>query len=263
MTIKSKIAGEMAQMVTCQLDAGQTVYSDANKYRWKTVNVGIETRLTTPGGKADEQRKSGGFLAGALGAATEIAKRAVAGQSLAFQWFSASGGSGLVAFSGETPGQIRAIELDGSIGWYAERHAFICAEQSVAFDIAYSGLGMGRRSGEGLFLEHFTGSGTLIIAGGGSLIELDPADYGGKIQIHAGAVVGFADSVTYGVEHIGALNAQTLMTVAFGGQGLSVITLSGSGPVLLQATLHRTMEEEQERNDMERHSRGGGLLDRL
>jgi hypothetical protein len=42
-----------------------------------------------------------------------------------------------------------------------------------------------------------------------------------------------------------------------------VITLSGSGPVLLQSTLHRTMEEEQERNDMERHSRGGGLLDRL
>jgi uncharacterized protein (AIM24 family) len=63
---------------------------------------------------------------------------------------------------------------------------------------------------------------------------------------------------------IGSLNAQTLMTVAFGGQGLSVISFSGDGPVLLQSTLHRTMERDEQTQNQEQH-RGGssGLLDRL
>jgi uncharacterized protein (AIM24 family) len=202
-TIKTRVSGEFAQMVTCQIDDGQSVYSDANHYRWKTANVTIETRLSTPGGKADEQKKAGGFLAGALNAATEVAKRAIAGQSLAFQWFAATGGSGLITFSGDEPGQIRAIELDGSGGWLAERHAFICAEQTVAFDIAYNGINQGYRGREGLFLEKFTGSGTLVLAGGGTIVEVNPNDYGGKIQVHAGALVAFSDSVQFGVEMIG------------------------------------------------------------
>ncbi len=263
MTIKSRVSGEFAQMVTCQLDTDQSMYSDANHYRWKTANVMIETRLSTPGGQGDEQKKSGGFLAGALNAATEVAKRALTGQSLAFQWFSATGGSGLICLSGDEPGQIRTIELDGSVSWLAERHAFICAESTIAFDIAYNGLNQGRRSGEGLFLEKFTGTGTLVLAGGGTIVEVNPNDFGGKIQVHAGALVAFADSVQYGVEMIGSLNAQTLMTVAFGGQGLSVISLSGDGPVLLQATLHRTTDQDDKQQSQEQHARGGGLLDRL
>jgi uncharacterized protein (AIM24 family) len=262
-TIKNRVSGEFAQMITCQLDAEQTVYSDANHYRWKTANVAIETRLTTPGGQADQPKKSGGFLAGALSAATEVAKRALTGQSLAFQWFHAAGGSGLISFAGDAPGQLRVIELDGSVNWLAERHAFICAESGVAFDIAYNGLNQGRRSGEGVFLEKFSGTGTLVLAGGGTIVEVNPKDYGGKIQVHAGALVAFAESVQYGVEMIGSLNAQTLMTVAFGGQGLSVISLSGDGPVLLQTTLHRTTDEEDKRENQEQHARGGGLLDRL
>ena len=53
MTIATKITGEFAQHVTCQLDEGQSVFSDAKKFRWKTTNVPLETRLTTPGGDAD------------------------------------------------------------------------------------------------------------------------------------------------------------------------------------------------------------------
>jgi len=262
MTVKSRISGEFAQMVTCQLDPDQSVYSDANHYRWKTANVTIETRLSTPDGPGEEQKKSGGLLAGALHAATEVAKRALTGQSLAFQWFSAKDGSGLICFSGDAPGQIRMLELDGSVSWLAERHAFICAENTIAFDIAYNGLRQGFRSGEGLFLERFSGVGTLVIAGGGTIVEINPKDYGGKVQVHAGALVAFADTVQYGVEMIGSLNAQTLMTVAFGGQGLSVISLSGDGPVLLQATLHRATDTEDRQVDQDQHGRGG-LLDRL
>ncbi len=258
MTIATKVSGEYAQSVTCQLDAGQSVFADATKFRWKTTNVGIETRLTTPGGKADaahqESKQGGSILKAALATATEVGKRVLSGQSLAFQWFSPSGGSGLVSLAGELPGQMRVIELDGTTGWRAESRAFICAEATVSYDIDFSGFLQGYRSKNGLIFEHFTGTGTLIIGGGGTLVEINPATYGGKIQVHGGAVVGFADSVAFGVERIGALNAQTMMSVAFGSQGFNLVTLSGDGPVLLQTTLHREYEQEEKNDD-----RSGGL----
>ena len=49
------------------------------------------------------------------------------------------------------------------------------------------------------------------------------------------ALVAFQDSITYGVERVGGLNAQTAMTAMFGGEGLSLATLEGDGQVLLQS----------------------------
>jgi len=264
MSIKLKISGELAQTLTCQLDPEQAIYSNANKFRWKTTNVSLETRFSSPS-SSDAQggdTKKGGFLQQALSTATEVGKRALGGQSLAFQWFRPSGGSGLVGLAGTLPGQLRAIELDGSLGWFAEREAFVCAEEGVAFNIAFSKLGVGLRSGEGFILEHFTGQGTLVVAGGGTLTEIDPSAYGGKVQVHAGAIVAFADTVSYGVEFIGGLNAQTAMTVAFGGQGFNLVKLQGSGPVLLQSTLHTNLEREEANTDEQRGILGGGIFDR-
>src|SRR5947209_18325543 len=102
---------------------------------------------------------------------------------------------------------MRVIELDGTKGWYAEKDAFVAAEATVDFDIAFSGLRTGMRGGEGFVLEKFTGSGTVLVAGAGNFIEMNPVKYGGKIQVDTGCVVAFEDSVTYGVERVGALNA--------------------------------------------------------
>jgi uncharacterized protein (AIM24 family) len=258
MSVKHKIAGELAQSITCQLDPEQAVYAEAGTFRWKTANVSIETRLRSPKAAAAQAQKGGGLLGAALATATEVGKRALAGDSLAFQWFRPSGGSGLVSFAGELAGQVRVLELGNGGGWYVQRGAFVCAEDGVDFDIAFSGLRSGARGGEGFVLQHFTGSGTLVVGGGGSLAELDPGDYGGKLQLHAGAVAAFADSVTFGVERVGSLGAQTAMTAAFGGQGLYLVTLTGSGPVLVQATLHRMLEQEERREGP-----AAGLLGKL
>lgn len=268
MTMTCKVTGEFAQNVTCQLDAEQSMFADASKFRWKTTNVSIETRLSTPGGRADaanQQAKqgAGGFLKAAVATATEVGKRALAGQSLAFQWFTPSGGSGLVGLAGEVPGQVRVIELDGTTGWRAESRAFICAEASISYDIDFAGLSLGRRAKDGFIFEHFTGTGTVILGGGGSLLELNPASYGGKLQVHAGAVVAFADSVSFSVERIGALNAQTAMTAIFGGQGINLITLSGDGPVILQSTLHREFESDEHQDESASNPLRQGLLGRL
>jgi len=264
MTMTTKITGGFSEHITCQIEPGQYIFAEAGKFRWKTTNVTMETRLSTPGGKADQasqQAKQGGsFLKAALATATEVGKRVLTGQSLAFQWFTPSSGSGLVSFAGDQPGQVRAIEIGDGVGWRAESRALICAEGSVTYDIDWAGFNLGRRSKEGFIFEHFTGNGTVLVAGGGSLIDLNPADYGGKIQVHAGAVVAFADSVNFNVERVGALNAQLLMTAAFGGTGINLVTLSGDGPVILQSTLHHQFENEEHNDQRAGKSGIDGLI---
>lgn len=182
-------------MIVCQLDPGQTMYCEAGKFLWKTPNVAIETRFTTP--EQEEADREKGFWGKAAGVAVTVGKRALAGESVAFQYFTPSGGSGLVAFAGNLPGEVREIRLDGAKGWTAERDAFVGAEATVDLGIVWAGLSVGRRGGEGFILERFTGTGSLFIAGAGNFIDLNPATYGGKIQVDNGYLVAFEDGITY------------------------------------------------------------------
>ena len=50
-----------------------------------------------------------------------------------------------------------------------------------------------------------------------------------------GCVVAFQDTVKYGIERVGGLNAQTALTAMFGGEGLSLATLEGDGQVIIQS----------------------------
>lgn len=255
MTIRHKVVGNAMQMVVCQLGPDQQVFCEAGKFLWKTVNVSMETRLGkgAPGsqGSAGPRAGAAGLLKAALSTATEAGKRHLAGESLAFQWYRTAGESGLVAFAGVLPGEMRVLELDGISGWYTEKDAFVCAESTVNFDIAFSGWKPGRKGGEGFVLEKFTGVGTLVIAGAGNFIELNPAKYGGKIQVDTGCVVAFQDSIRYGIERVGGLNMQTAMTAVFGGEGLNLATLEGDGQVILQSLTYDGMA-----NALRRHQGG-------
>ncbi len=231
--IKNQIKGTVNQMAVCQVDQGQTMYCEAGKFLWKTANVALETRFTTPGQEAANEGK--GLFGKALSTAVEVGKRQLAGESLAFQYFTPQGGSGLVSFAGTLPGEMREIQLDGSRTWFAEKDAFVAAESSIHFDIQFAGLTTGRRGGEGFVLEKFTGTGSLFIAGAGNFIDINPAQYGGKVQVDTGCIVAWDDRITYGVERIGKFDMQGAKTAMFGGESFSLATLEGDGEVILQS----------------------------
>lgn len=256
-----KIVGNALQQVVCQVPEGQTIYGEPGKFVWKTTNVNLETRLTTPAGnQAGAPAAKSGFLQKAV----DVGKRVLAGEHLAFQYFTPVGGSGLVTFAGVLPGEVRALELDGH-GWLTQRHAFVAAEAGVNFDIAFSGLRTGFRSGMGFVLERFTGTGTLLVAAAGNFIELNPSRYGGKIQAHTGCVVAFQDCLTFGVERVGGTPGQMAMTGIFGGEGINLITLEGDGVVLLQSVtieaLAHSLQEFMEAPGEERKGGIGGMLE--
>lgn len=181
-----------------------------------------------------------------------MGKRLLADEHMAFEYFTPNGGNGLVGFAGVLPGELRVLELTGGGGWYTEGGAFVAAETGVAFDIAFTGLRAGLRGGEGFILEHFTGAGTLVVAAAGSVIELNPAKYGGTVQVHTGCVVAFEDHLGFSVERIGGLGMQTAMNALFG-DGSTVVTITGDGTVLIQSVTLRALA-----GTLQQHMRGQG-----
>ena len=76
-----KIIGTANQMAVVQLEPGQTMYADRGTFRWKTTNVNLETRLTTP---ANNQAGAPAKQGGLLGKAMDVGKRMLAGEGMAF-----------------------------------------------------------------------------------------------------------------------------------------------------------------------------------
>lgn len=241
MSLQVQIVGNAMQMAVVQLQPGQTVYCEAGKFLFKTTNIGMETRLSQPGGQQGGGQGQGnggmgGFLRQAMGTAMQVGQRMLAGESFAFQYFSLQGGGdGTIGFAGTIPGEMRALEVTPGRAWLAEKDAFVAAETGVNFGIAFSGLRTGMSGGEGFILEKFTGQGTVVIAGAGNFIDLDLEDFGGRLHVDTGCIVAFEEGIQYGVERVGRMNRQGVMNAMFGGEGLSLATLEGRGKVILQS----------------------------
>jgi uncharacterized protein (AIM24 family) len=242
-TLNVQLTGNAMQMAIVQLERGQTVYSEAGKFLFSSGDVLMETKLSQPSAAAGGTGGAGGpggsggsgALGGLLRGAMDAGKRMLAGESFAFCHFRTDGGDGLLALAGVLPGEMRVLELDGSTTWFAEKDAFVAAEAGVNFDIAFSGLRTGFAGGEGFVLEKFTGRGSLIIAGAGNFIDINPADYGGKLRVDTGCIVAWDQNISYGVERVGSLNRAGVMNAMFGGEGMSLATVTGNGRVILQS----------------------------
>jgi len=235
MALDVNLLGTTTKVAILTLRPGQVVYSEAGKFLFCSDDVVMETKLSAPTSGGQPQQQAAGGFGGLLRTAVDAGKRMAAGESLAFQHFHTRGGDGLLGLAGVIPGEMRAIELDGRTTWFAEKDAFVAAEAGVEFDIAFSGLRQGLSGGEGFVLEKFTGRGTLLIGGAGDFIDINPADYGGRIRVDTGCVVAWDHNIRYGVQRIGGLSRQGLMTAVLGGEGMSVATLEGNAQVILQS----------------------------
>lgn len=230
--LKYNLIGNAMQSLEVDLVPGTEIYCEAGKFLWKTANVEMDTRLS--GGDGTEEKK--GLLDKVLDTAVKMGKRALAGESLAFQYFKTKEPSGKVAFAQTIPGEIRAIDISKHKTFYVQRDGFLAAEGTVDFDIALTKrIGAGFFGGEGFILEKFTDQGILFIGSCGNMLEINPKDFGGKIQVDTGCLVGFDENIDYDVEWIGKSAGQVIKNLIFGGEGLFLATLSGDGKVLLQS----------------------------
>ena len=264
-----KIVGNAMQQVVVELGANQTMYSEAGKFLWKTDNVKFETSFNVSDKKGQfEEKSGGGFMGKFMDTAVQVGKRKLAGESAAFQVFNVTHGeSGLVTFSQTIPGEIKAINIEDFGVLYVQKDGFLAAENTVDFDIALTKkIGAGFFGGEGFILEKFSDVGTLFIGACGNFIEINPADYGGKVQVDTGALVAFDKNIDYDIEWVGGSVGQVAKNLLFGGEGLFLATLSGNGKVLIQSmnitSLARTLFRNATKSSPEDRSSGkmlGGL----
>jgi uncharacterized protein (AIM24 family) len=261
-----KIVGNAMQQVVVELTADQTMYSESGKFLWKTDNIQFETSFNVGDKKGYfEQKSGGGFLGKFVDTAVNVGKRKLAGESAAFQVFNVtSGQNGLVTFAQTIPGEIMAVNVEEYGEFFVQRDGFLAAENTVDFDIALTKkIGAGMFGGEGFILEKFSDEGTLFIGACGNFIELNPADYGGKIQIDTGALVAFDSNIDYDVEWVGKSVGQVAKNLLFGGEGLFLATLSGNGKVILQSmnltSLARTILRSASKPSSEDRSSGNLL----
>ena len=204
-----EITGGSFPTVICTLNAGETMKDETGAMAFMTSGIKMET--TT----------GGGLLKG-LG-------RALSGDTIFLNYFTAETDNQRIAFSACYPGKIMPIHLDGTNTIIGEKNAFLAAEESVDIDIYFKkNLGVGLFGGEGFILQKFTGTGTLFLEIDGEVVEHDLAP-GEHLLINQGHIAAMEDTVEFDIERVkGAKN------MIFGGEGLFFTKITGPGKVWIQ-----------------------------
>ena len=218
--IDYKIYGDDLQAVEIELDPQETVVAEAGGMNWMEDGIQFEARL------GDGSKPNSGFFDAVWG----VGKRLLTGESIFLTHFTNNGvGKRSVAFASPYPGKIMPIDLSkagGSI--ICQKDAFLCAAQGTEITITLNKkLGAGFFGGEGFILQKLNGDGMAFLHAGGTIVEKQLN--GEKLLVDTGCIVGFTGQIDYSIERAGGLKS-----MLFGGEGLFLATLQGTGTIYLQ-----------------------------
>ncbi len=220
--IDYEIHGHDLQFVEVELDPSETVIAEAGAMMYMQENISFEAKLGD-GANPDE-----GFFGKLMGAG----KRYLTGDSLFLTHFTNQGSEGKkrVAFSAPYPGTIVPVDLSQHNGHIiCQKSSFLCAARGTKIEIAFSKrIGAGLFGGEGFILQRLEGDGMIFIAAGGTVVKRELK--GERLRIDPGCIVGFDGNIEYDIERAG-----NLKSMFFGGEGLFLATLQGTGSVWLQS----------------------------
>lgn len=216
-----QIIGESMQLVEVELDPGEAVIAEAGAMNYFEEGIEFETKM---GDGSDAEQ-------GILGKLWGAGKRALTGESVFMTHFTHRGeGKSKVAFAAPFPGSIVAVDM-ANIGGelICQKDSFLCAAKGTSIGIALQKrLGAGFFGGEGFILQRLNGDGMAFVHAGGSVVckELN----GESLKVDTGCIVGFTSGIDYDIKL-----ASGLKSMFFGGEGLFLAELSGTGTVWLQS----------------------------
>lgn len=218
--IDYKIIGHDIQLVEVELDPGETVIAEAGAMMYMEEGIEFDTKM------GDGSNPSAGFFDKLLSAGS----RMIAGESAFITHFTNRGfGKRHVAFSAPYPGTIMPVNLamsNNSI--IVQKDAFLCAALGTRISITLNKrLGAGLLGGEGFILERLEGDGMAFLHSCGAVVERRLNNE--TLRVDTGCIVGFEPQIDYDIQMSGSLKSSL-----FGGEGLFVATLRGTGRVWLQ-----------------------------
>ena len=135
-----------------------------------------------------------------------------------------------VAFAAPYPGKILPLDLSQFGGRVlCQKDAFLCAALGTKVGIAFNRrIGSGLFGGEGFILQSLEGDGRAFLHAGGTVVH--KRLNGEKLRVDTGCLVAFDSGIDYSIERAGSLKS-----MFFGGEGLFLATLQGTGNVWLQS----------------------------
>lgn len=220
--IDYEIKGESIQIVEIELDPNETVIAEAGAMLYMDNGIVFETKM------GDGSEPNQGLFGKLLSAGT----RMLTGESIFMTHFTHRGsGKAKVAFSAPYPGTVIPIDLSQMPGreLIVQKDGFLCAALGTKVSITFNKrLGSGLVGGEGFILQKLVGDGKAFVHAGGTVIEKQLNN--DVLRVDTGCVVAFEPGVDFSVESAGGLKS-----MIFGGEGLFLATLRGTGRIWLQS----------------------------
>ncbi|GMU85821.1 MAG: TIGR00266 family protein [Ignavibacteriales bacterium] len=219
--IDYEIFGDDMQVIEVELDPGETVIAEAGVMNWMENGIEFEAKM------GDGSDTNEGFM----GKLLNVGKRVLTGESLFLTHFTNHGsGKKRVAFAAPYPGKIIPIDLTKFGGrLLCQKDSFLCAAKGTKTGIAFTQkFGAGLFGGEGFILQKLEGDGMAFIHAGGTIVKKELRN--DVLRIDTGCIVAFTDGLDYDIERAGGLKS-----MFFGGEGLFLATIRGTGTVYLQS----------------------------
>lgn len=220
-TIDYTIHGDDMQIVSIELDPQETVIAEAGSMNWMDVDITFEAKM----GDGSQPEK------GIFGKLLDVGKRVLTGESIFLTHFTNVGkGKKEVSFAAPYPGSIIPLDLttvNGEI--LCQKDAFLCAAKGTEVSIAFNKrLGAGFFGGEGFILQKLKGNGLAFLHAGGTIVEKELNNE--TLLIDTGCIVAFTQGLDYDIQRAG-----NLKSMFFGGEGLFLAKIHGTGKVYLQS----------------------------
>ena len=216
-----KIFGDDMQFVEVELDPSETVIAEAGMMMYMESNIDFISKM------GDGSKPKSGFFDSLV----SVGKRVLTGESIFMTHFT-NGGEGKrhVAFAAPYPGKIIAIDLDETGGdLICQKDAFLAAALGTEISITFNKkLGAGFFGGEGFILQNLKGDGMVFLHAGGTITE--KRLNGETLKVDTGCIVAMESGIDYSIAQAG-----NLKSMIFGGEGLFLATLTGTGRVWLQS----------------------------
>lgn len=203
-----QIIGEPMPVVTCTLNAGESMITERGSMAWMTPNMEMKTN------------------AGGLGKAFG---RMLSGDSIFQNIYTAQGGPGMIAFASSFPGSIRAIEIRPENSVIVQKSGFLASEPGVNLSVYFQKrLSGGLFGGEGFIMQKLEGSGMAFIEIDGFAVEY-VLEAGQTMVVDTGNLAMMDSSCTLTAQMVKGVKNMFL-----GGEGFFNTVVTGPGRIVLQ-----------------------------
>lgn len=204
-----EIKGTPFPVVICRLEPNETVCCQKGAMSWMSPNMQMSTNA-----------------GGGLG---KMFSRAISGESIFQNKYTAAGGTGEIAFATSVPGQILPIEISASRTIVAQKSAYLASSPDVDLSIFFQKkIGAGFFGGEGFIMQKLSGNGIAFLEIDGSTVEYDLAA-GESILVDTGYLAAMDATCSVDIETVKGIG-----NALFGGEGFFNTRVSGPGHVWLQ-----------------------------